>query len=280
MITIRFKMILALLLFGVSICVLVSISRTQPVHGSAPSAFQPDLREDPLGKLNRAAKAAKGTDSVAIAEVADEVFTAFALPDLPLYTQENAKDRIRRAEMSYRQGGNSIAEKDVAKTVNELLDKLDLRDYGKVSRPMVRMVRVNLMLRLPNLIAQDPPGKRRKQKQIGSTINPAMSPLEATAVTLFLLQQKMLSDSYRVPYTQFFSNVHRKRMDRWQELRDRKDGIKPAEAQAELDQGPKLRLGPGADRESEVIKKRAAVMNSNDLLALADNSLDTLGISR
>jgi hypothetical protein len=105
-----------------------------------------------------------------------------------------------------------------------------------------------------------------------------MSPLEATALTLFLLQQKTLNEAYQVSHKEFFENLHQKQVEKWGELRAKRDG----HAQGTDGQAPSMNAKSNTRTEEmeRAVKKAAAEMRPDDLLNLADSSLDTLGIKR
>jgi hypothetical protein len=147
---------------------------------------------------------------------------------------------------------------------------------------MVRVVRVGLMFELPNLIAQDDPGDKKHKKKIGSSINPLMSPLEATTVTMFLLQQKMVNDAFQVSHKQFFADLHKNQLQKWEEWRAKKDGTAIDNGQAQGQPAQKLRVVSNSKRENarRAAKRAAEAMSPDALLNLADSSLDTLGIKR
>jgi hypothetical protein len=263
------------------------LTKSSPVQGrtlSAPRGIQTeDIKTvNPLRALNQRARASKGTDPVAVRDLTTEVFATFAPTDVPSFAQEAMKDRVARAEVNYRQGvDKGISEVKVAKAVNELADKFALPDYAKVSVAMVRTARMGLMLQLPNLIAQsDPADKVHKKKKLGSSITPFMSPLEATTLTLFLLQQKTLNEEFQVSHKEFFANIHEKQMQRWAERRAQRDGVSQTTGESQAGPSMQARSNTKTDDVRQAIKKAAENMNPNDLLNLPDSSLDTLGIKR
>jgi hypothetical protein len=210
-----------------------------------------------------------------------EVFNTFAPTDVPSFAQEAMKDRVTRAEVSYRGGADKgISEVKVAKAVNELAEKFELPDYEKVSVAMVRTARMGLMLQLPNLITPgNPADKGQKKKKIGS-ISPFMSPLEATTLTLFLLQQKTLNEEFQVSHQEFYANIHEKQMQRWAKERARRDGASQTTDESEAGPSMQARSNTKTDDSRRAIKSAAERMNPDDLLNLADSSLDTLGLKR
>jgi hypothetical protein len=266
-------------------CTALWLGTSRSVQGSTSSAVQADVQSiHPFTRLDYKAKAAKGVDPVAIGDLTEETFTTFALTDIPPFTQENMKDRVARAELNYRHGmDRGIPEFKVAKTVNELALKLDVPDYARVTPAMVRAVRVGLMLEMPNFIAQDDPSHKKGKRKIGSSINPFMSPLEATAITLFLLQQKAVNDAFQVSHEQFFADRHQKQLQKWGEWRAQKDGNLIDNEQTERQPDQKLRVVSSKskiDNPKRAAKRAAEAMNPDALLNLGDSSLDTLGIKR
>jgi hypothetical protein len=280
MITKRTKISLVLfLLVGVA-CSALWLAKSQPVQGRAPSAPQDTKSRNPLDGLNRKAKASKGTDSVAVYDITGEVITTFAPTEVPAFTQEAMKERVGRAELNYRQGADKgISEVKVAKTVNQLADKFALPDYAKVSVAMVRTARVVLMLQVPALIGQGNPTDKKLKKKIGSSISPFMSPLEATALTLFLFQQKTLNEEFQVSHKEFYENLNQRQMEKWEQSRAQRDGTTPNTVPQA---GPSMSVKSSTKTEDtrRAIKRAAAEMRPDDLLNLADSSLDTLGVKR
>lgn len=273
----RIKVSFVFFVLTAFICTGFWLFRSASVQGNAASLPQDIQNGNPLAGLDQKAKASRGTDPMVINDVTSEVITTFAPTDVPAFTQEAIKERVGRAELNYRQGvDKGISEVNVAKAVNELAGKFALPDYAKVSVAMVRTARMVLMLQLPSLIGQDNPADKKHKKKIGSSINRSLSPLEATAVTLFLLQQKTLNEAFQVSHKEFYENLHQKQMEKWRALRNQRDG-----AAEDQQTGPSMQVGSiKADDTRQAIKRAAASMSPDVLLNLADSSLDTLGIKR
>lgn len=107
-----------------------------------------------------------------------------------------------------------------------------------------------------------------------------MSPLEATGLTLFLLQQKMLNPDFQVSHKEFFANLHQKQMEKWQELRAQRDGSSRAIAETQAGPSMEVRPNPKSEFSRQAVKMAAERMAPDALLNLADTSLDTLGVKR
>ncbi len=268
--------ILAAAVFWLTMRSPVGQSRTLAASGGDPTI-------ESLARLNQKARATKGAEPDEIRSLTDEALNLFRIPDVPPFIEEAIKERVARAEVDHRKGGRrGISELRVANTVNELAAKFEIPDYAKVSRAMVRASRMSLMLWLPHFIAQDTPGKKPARK-VGSAINPYMSPLEATSLTMFLIQQKIVNEDYQVSHKQFFANQHERQLQRWNELRAAKSGAVQATSEAAQPQGTHqvtIAWNPRTEEIKQTVKNAAAVMDSNDLLNLAGATLDTLGIAR
>lgn len=234
----------------------------------------------PFASLDQKAKATKHGDPAAVRDLTDEAVTTFALADIPIFTQEGMKDRVARAEVVYRQRKvKGISEVKVAKTINELAERLALPEYTRVSVAMVRTARLGLMLELPNLMTLDDLDNNKQKKKIGSSISPFMSPLEATSLTLFLLQQKALNEDFQHSHEEFYGNIQRKQVQRWKEERARRDGASPI---VNSQSGPSMQVNANAktDEIRRALNKAVTSMDPDELLNLADSSLNTLGIER
>ncbi len=100
---------------------------------------------------------------------------------------------------------------------------------------------------------------------------------------MFLIQQKIVNEDYQVSHQQFFANQHERQLQRWKELRAAKSGVAQATSEAAQQQGAHqvtIAWNPKTEEIRQTVKNAAAAMDSNDLLNLVGNTLDTLGIAR
>lgn len=254
-------------------CVTAWLSASSAVKGQ-PQTEQTSLNEyeDPFVRLNRKAQAAKGNSQTTVQGLADEVFTWFRVPNVPSDTVALMKDRVLRAETNYRRGNKGVQENRVVQMINELADKFKAPNYTKTSPAQVRQTRVSLMLYLPNFVAQAQPVGVGNRK----TVNSEMSPLEATYLAMFMFYQKMNSEEYQVTPQEWSEKIERKLAEKHFELKEKKQENKkgkPPEVSAK-------EFNPKKDEVEQAIAKGSADMNFNELLNLANTSLDTLGIER
>lgn len=276
----RFVLIFSLLLtFPLIGWVLWSSSKSLAQQNAATGVSEQGAISDPFVQLNQKARSAKKDDSTAIREIADVVVDSFAPMAAPAGATEAIKDRLVAAEVNYWKEGRGILEANVVRTVNELAERVGAPAYAKTDVGQVRFVRTSMMGGLPYFIAQESPTsakEKKKGKAIGSSINDKMSPLEATFVTMILLQQKMTNEDFQLEPKDWIARLKEKKLERWQSFRD---GSAYSESQA----GPKLvkrQSNPKSDEISQCIARATASMSSSDLRNLADHSLDILGINR
>jgi hypothetical protein len=241
------------------------------VGHSQPMKAEDNLTIDPFPRVNYKARVAKNGDPQAVQELGSEVVNAFSLPDIPTPSKDAITDRVVRSELSYRKGGRKgITETDVVNTINEMADKLGAPDYAKTRRDQVRILRVGLMTEMPDLIDQEVvAGKEKHRRVVGEQISEEMSPVEATAVTMLLLHQKLTNPEFQVGPNEFVANWYQRRLEQWQAHHD---GVKFEHKK------PKLR---DPDKTKKKDEMRQVINNhQTDLSSLADSSLDTLGIDR
>ncbi len=237
----------------------------------------------PLARINEKARAAKGADPAAIGELTDEIFDVVGFPQVSSLTLKDMKDRVVRSEISYRSTGiGGIPEKNIVGMINNLTDKLSLPNYAKVDGIWVRQVRVRLFTRLPNFFSQAVTKEENGKGGVGSALKTEMSPLEATFLAGFLLQQKMNNESFQATPQEFRADLRQKENQRWHAFRKFKDtgqkGALPREAPKEglSFQEP----GSRSTEMGQAMSRAKANMKSTDLFNLAASSLDDLGIAR
>lgn len=232
--------------------------------------------ESALARINRKAHAAKGGDEQAVRDLADDAVESFTPSEVPAFTKETTKDRLARAEISYRQKKQKgISEQDVVKTVNQLADDLGAPEYGKTSSGQVRALRVSMMSGMPNLIS---PGKPKIKAGRASLSD--MSPVEAVSLTLLMVDQKLHNEAYQVTPQEFADNLRQKHREQWEAHRDGKSN----NGQGHTATGPRLITGTTSDSKSkrnemsDAIARSSKTMKAEKLTGLADKTLDKLGI--
>lgn len=172
----------------------------------APDQLQsgsPKIKQgtSPFARLNEIAGAAKADDKASVRALVDEIFTTVELPSLPSGALDDVKDRLVRAQINYLSGKqNGISQPNIVCTAVMIADKLQAPAYARTSEYEVKLLRASMLSLLPNLIARERPGDAESTEQIGSPLNPMLSPVEAAFLTLTLLQQKQTNPDYQLTY--------------------------------------------------------------------------------
>ncbi|MDQ3803344.1 MAG: hypothetical protein M3416_05760 [Acidobacteriota bacterium] len=218
--------------------------------------------DDFHARINQRAQAAGQGRPGAVHALASEVVYSLAPRPVPDFTRAAMAERLARAEEHYRATGEGgIPEENVATMVNELADKFGAPEYAKTDREQTRFLRVRMMRSLPHLVGQE---------MEGDSVSRVMSPAEAAAVALTMVQQKMYNEDYQVPAKDFKEHMRKKQEEKNKE-KDRGTGKPRLVAKARSDKHKKMR---------EAVAEGAAAMGGAELMSLADNSLDTLGVRR
>ena len=218
---------------------------------------------------------ARGGDEQAVRELADEIFNTPYFAEMPDGLRQAVKERVLRHESDYRKGKKGVKEEQVVLTVNGLAEKFELPDYAKTSPLQVRVLRARLRAGYPDFISQNASQQSKGvKKKVGTRLKVEMSPLEAVFTTAVLLQQKLLNEDFQLAPGEYADNLHKKELEKWLSAREGHQS----------DSGHKSQLGfaeKSKYRElREAIGRKAARMNTADLLALPDETLDALGIKR
>ncbi|MCP9494379.1 MAG: hypothetical protein MSG64_07990 [Pyrinomonadaceae bacterium MAG19_C2-C3] len=274
------KLIAAALVLCAGGGVVMWMSARSSVKGAAAVMPNDNTYVHPFDKINKKAKAAKNNKEESVKEMTDEIIDTLTLPRVPFFIKDKMKDRLARAEKNYRTGKKGgISEDGVVKMVNELAGKFNVPEYVKTNHFQVRTARVSLLASLPDLTTT----KTDKLKKGDKKILGLMSPAEAIAVSMYLLQQKMVNEAWQVTPEEFVANLHQKQLERWQAQRNQKSSAEQTGSFTANPKGEfKLRgeLRPKRDAVLQAIDSGAANMNPAELSGLADAALDILGVER
>lgn len=260
------KLALYLLVFLPLGAGLIWFNAGSPVKGeSTPSSQSGKQGQGPLSQLNEKAKAAKGGNYAAVRELVDEIFSTVPVEEPFTAALGEVKERLVRAEINYLKGEQEgIPEPNIICSLNPIAEKFKAPEYARTTQYEVRKLRMATLSLLPDLIANGRSDETNRPEQIGPSINPRMSPAEATFITLLLLQQKLTNSAYQV--------THAERLSQWAEKYAKpKDGAK---------QTSKIDPSARADEMQRVLNTGLAEMSPADLLSMAKSALDTLGVQK
>src|SRR5205085_3497716 len=109
---------------------------------------------------------------------------------MPPSIESAVKDRLTQAEIAHLRGTRpGVKEEDVAKVVNMVVDRLHLPEYARTSVKQVRVLRMSLALASPSFMGR---GMTEQNVNVGESVSPELSPLQATHLAAVLVDQKFL----------------------------------------------------------------------------------------
>jgi hypothetical protein len=145
--------------------------------------------------VNDQAVLARAGNSQAIASLSSTIFQRVGIPvevaDAFHYTA-----RLAQAETDYRNGMHAaVHEEDLVRAINNLAHTLGAPEWAYTTQPEVRKLRMEFMVRYPQLLAnQVPPDEKGRFQALSNNI----SPIEATFLATSLIYQKLYSPEYQM----------------------------------------------------------------------------------
>jgi len=160
------------------------------------------------GVLNDHGSLAQQGDQNSVRALADAVFSfPAAHPPIPAAIERVMKDRLVRAEISYRQGKtSSVREEDVVSLINSIARKIGAPDYVLTSASQIRHSRMLLAVAEPQFMGE---GMARPGTNLNEAIDPTMSPLQAAHLIGFLATQKAIAAEFQVTPEEWDRTAHR-----------------------------------------------------------------------
>jgi hypothetical protein len=212
-----------------------------------------------IARINEKATLLNTGDQTQVREVADEVFKAFDLDQVPDEVISETRDRLIAAEVRYRAGqGKPISEFGVVRMVNMLADSLGAPAYAKTNVFEVRRMEMNFIPWLGKFMSQKAAHNNTDVKRVGASFNPTMSPLEAVTIAGLLIQQKRFNPGFQLTQSEWLAKHYGKRnpKDNLQEARN-------TQSHEQLDQ---------------ILQRSTDTMTAKDFIKLSHNALDKLGV--
>lgn len=187
--TLLFSVISLLALFSFGFFLIKKEDSVQAQATGSQNAFE---------MLNQKARIARTGEANAVQEYVESIVQVTGFQEyLTGQMGSQLKDRVKRAEISYRQGQHpGINEEKVVLAVNGLVEKLQTPAYSLTSLYEVRRLRVSVLPIFPEVI-----GKNRNSNNVqntGDNLPSEMSPAEAVFVFASLLYQKMYNPDYQL----------------------------------------------------------------------------------
>lgn len=225
--------------------------------------------------LDLRARAVNGNDETSVRALTENVFTVYphAFGRMPADLEGVLKDRLTQAEVDHLRGIRpGVKEADVATVVNMMAERLHLPEYAKTSAKQVRTLRMSLTLASPAFMGR---GMTEANGKFSDSINPEMSPLQASHLTAVLLDQKFMDPDYQVTPAEWDEKFHEKeiaRLERQDTLRRSSDPRKPAKYMIGA------RVNPKRDEMRQAFSAGVANLSAGDAMDMMNSALTTFGI--
>lgn len=208
-------------------------------------------------KDRRSTESSATTTEAAVRVLADAVLQDFGLEDLPKEVADEAKERLITAEIDYREGrGGAIAETSVVRLIDKLANSWNAPAYARTNQHELRRFRVNLVQLMPDLATRN---------SAKSLIAADMSPLEATYVTLLLIEQKTINPAYQLTP-----------LERAKQPPPEKSNSSEPESflQAQSERGQEM------SQLMAAVEKRVESLDPASTAGIISQALDTLGVAK
>lgn len=176
---------------------------SSPRIGAQRSGIMP---QRPSQVIEARARLVRPDDEASVRALADEIFKCpHVLGRMPATIEDNVKDRLVRSEMGILRGTRSgVREEDVVALFNTMADRFGLPDHVRTSKKQVRALRMSLALGSPMFMGR---GLIDKKMNVGESVSPEMSVLQAAHLSAILLDQKFLTQIFRFLRTSGTENL-------------------------------------------------------------------------
>lgn len=252
----------ASLLAGSLLASVIWVAVAQEVSSTKETHKRPQGAWD---QVNRTARNVKTGDRRAIQSLVDEVFLANGLDGYISASASSVKERLVSAEIDFQNGtGDGIETKNIATSINQLVENLKLPAYAATNVAEVNKVRLRMLTLYPDLIGRGSAAKRNNSRP---SFAEKMSPVEAFHIAATLLRQKVFNPEFQLTVTE------------QQEISNRTKTIH----QAKTTLAKETPVAPTSERTHEMItaiREAGKSMSFRDMLDQSEQSLDLLGIRR
>ena len=231
---------------------------------------------DPLNKINGKARAANSGGESEIRALADEIFATYQFDEAPAGMGDSIKERLVRAELSYRggQGQQGISDASIVRAVNYLAYKLGAPAYAQTDVFELRRMKAAILPYTDDLQARSRAAEVTAVMSVGDQKTdasdahaPTMSPLEAIVFMTALVQQKQFNPDYQLTNEEFVALHGNKRQANSHQM-----------FRSEMHS----RLGDTSRSKQLVqqVEKHAATMSLSEIVNLPEELMYVLGVGK
>lgn len=238
------------------------------IHLDAQSGRPGGAVFSPYHNLESRATAADVTRPETIDALAQEVLSIHHYFRIPDPVVGLLQWRLSNAETAYRNGlGPGVNEAQLLALMTSLGKKFQLPSYSQTTAYQIRHLRMSLLHQSPSFMGR---GLSVKELKVGESVEPVMSPLQATHLLLVMADQKIANPDYKDPNLDIEAR-EQQRVQEFDELRIKR-GI-PAGKPIGV-----LSADPRRSEMTRLINAEAEKMSLEDSYELIAQSLTTLGI--
>lgn len=251
-------------------------SKLEANKGDAQSSLPEGKPANPLININGKARTANNSGGeTEIRALADEIFATYQFDEAPAGVGDIIKDRLVRAELSYRsgQGQKGISDGSIVRAVNYLAYKLGAPAYAQTDVFELRRMKSAILPYTGDLQARSREAEvaafsSGDQKTDANDANtPTMSPLEAIVFMTALVQQKQSNPEYQLTNEEFVALRGNKRQAN-------SDKMFRSEMQSRVSDSNRSR------QLVQQVEKHAATMSLSEIVNLPDELMYVLGIGK
>jgi len=143
-------------------------------------------RPSSLTAVEEKARAAQSGTSDSVRQLVDEVFRGASLMRTPA---ASVKDRLVRSELTYRNGGLGVSQRDLTNAFNEVVTTYGLPDGLQTTPAQMHLFRNTIRQYVPSVAGL------HSRRYEGTA---EMSPVEASLIVMSLAFQKMSNPDYQI----------------------------------------------------------------------------------
>lgn len=252
-------------------------SKFEANKGEAQSSFDEEKSSNPLSNINgRARTANNGGGETEIRALADEIFTTYQFDEAPAVVGDSIKERLVRAELSYRggMGQQGISDASIVRAVNYLAYKLGAPAYAQTDVFELRRMKAAILPYTGDLQARSRAAEvahvisRGNQKtNTNDAHTPTMSPLEAIFFMTALVQQKQSNPEYQLTNEEFVALRGNKRQAQ-------------SEKMFRSEMNSRMVDSSRSKELVQQVEKRAATMTLSEIVDLPEELMYVLGIGK
>lgn len=244
------------------------------VHAQERGA-DPWQRGGPHKVIDAGARVVSGDDEASVRTLTEDVFNyPHPYGRLPGSLEIVVKDRLTQAEMDYLRGKRpGVKEEDIVRVVNLVADRLHLPEYAKTSQKQVRLLRMSMTLASPVFMGR---GMTEQNVNVGDSISPELSPLQAAHLAAVMLDQKFMDPDYQAAPGEWEQTFQQKQIEKLK----RQQSLSKSSAAA----NSKYMIGaiqnPKRTEMRQAFSNGLSTLGPSDALDLIDSVFASFGMKR